>query len=154
VLGAHVVLGALRLRSARGAAGVSQESDAIATSGGPSRGLRMVHAALGLIVVGFLVVHWPMVAWSDGPHTTVRDVYARLWTQLGTPPQLALHTLGIAAVSAHVGLGLGRAAVTLGFAQSKTERSVYTWLAALFGGLLFVLWLQVLATFAVGQPLF
>lgn len=161
VLG-HVVLGFLRLRLSRLAAaaphgeapqGAAQQTEAHQTEA-QQAGLRWAQVALGVIIVAFVAVHWPMVAWSDGPHATVRDVYAKLWTQLGTPGQLALHTLGIGAVCAHLGLGLGRAAVTLGFAHSKGERTAYTWLAALVAFVVFVLWLQVLASFALGAPLF
>ncbi len=139
----HLVFGALRVASG------PHPADAVH---GP--GIRRVQMALGVILLGFIAAHLPLVHWEPGPHSTVRDVFATLWTQLGQPANLALYTLGIGAACAHVGLGLGRAAVTFDLAHSARARAVAHWVAAIAAAALFVCFLQVLACFAIGEPLF
>lgn len=136
---AHVVLGALRLRAG------AHPADASATAG-----LRRLQLFFGAIVLVFLAVHVPLVRWTPGPASTVLDVYTRLSDRLGQPAPLAVHLIGVTAVCAHLALGLARGAVSLGLA--KSPRLGFYLGGALAGLLLFQL-LQVLAVYAIGEPL-
>jgi len=136
---AHLLLGALRLR-----AGAHPADESIAA------GLRRVQLFFGAIVLLFLAVHVPLVQWTPSPASTVLDVYARLTEQLGLPAMLAVHLVGTTAVCAHLALGLSRAAVTFGVAKSP-RAWVYV-AGVLAAGVLFC-FLQVLACYAIGEPL-
>lgn len=138
VLG-HVLLGALRLR-----AGAHPADDS------PTAGMRRVQLFFGGLVLAFLAVHVPFVQWTPGPASTITDVYARLTDQLGRPGMLAAHIVGITAVCSHLGLGLGRAAVSFGLVRD-TRLSSYV--AGFLAAALLLGWLQVLGWFAIGEPL-
>ena len=135
----HMLLGAQRLRSGPHPADAS-----------PTAGLRRAQLFFGALTLCFLAVHVPLVQWTEGPASTVLDVYARLTDQLGRPGTLAVHLVGITAVCAHLGLGLSRTALTFRLAQD-TSWSAYV-AGALAGTVLFC-WLQVLAFYAIGEPL-
>lgn len=135
----HMLLGAQRLRTG------PHPADATPTSG-----LRRLQLFFGALTLLFLAVHVPLVQWTPGPAATVLDVYARLTDQLGRPGMLAAHLVGTAAVCAHLGLGLSRAALT--FRLAKDLRwSAY--LAGALAGVVLYGWLQVLACYAIGEPL-
>jgi succinate dehydrogenase / fumarate reductase cytochrome b subunit len=118
------------------------------------RGLRVLQAATGVLVLAFVAYHVQQV-WSvsEGPHADPRAGYAVLWRTLGRPIELTIYLIGITALCFHVAQGLSRAAVT--FRLARTPRTVLRWRfgAGAFG---FVLWfalLQLLAHFALGAPL-
>lgn len=135
----HVLLGALRLRLGRHPA-----------DGAHDAGLRRLQLFLGALVLVFLAVHLPLVRWTPGPASTVLDVHARLTGQVGTPLLLIVHLVGLAAACAHLALGLGRAAATFGLVQSPGPIYVAS---AVLAAVLFFQGLQVLAVFAIGEPL-
>jgi len=118
-------------------------------------GPRVLQTTTGLLVVAFLCYHVPQM-WSPGtgPHTSARDVYAKLWQCAGRPRDLAIYLVGISAVCFHFGHGLSRAAVTLRLAA--TPRGVMFWRfgAGLLGTGLWLAMLQLLAHFALGRGLF
>lgn len=135
----HMVLGAQRLRTG------THPADAT-----PTAGLRRLQLFFGALTLLFLAIHVPLVQWTEGPAATVLEVYARLTDQLGRPGMLAAHLVGITAVCGHLGLGLSRAALTFGLAKG-TSWTAYV-AGALAGSVLFG-WLQVLAWYAIGEPL-
>jgi hypothetical protein len=135
----HMLLGAQRLRTGRHPADAS-----------PTAGLRRAQLFFGALTLFFLAIHVPLVQWTEGPASTVLDVYARLTDQLGRPGTLVAHVLGITAVCMHLGLGLSRAALTFRLAKD-TSWTVYV-AGALAATVLFC-WLQVLAFYAIGEPL-
>lgn len=136
---AHMVLGALRLRAG---AHPADES--------PSAGLRRLQLFFGTLTLLFLAVHIPLVQWAPSPATTVLDVYAHLLERVGTPGMLALHVVGITAVCAHLGLGLSRAAVSLGIAR---DAGAAAYPAGLLAAAVLYCFLQILACYAIGEPL-
>jgi hypothetical protein len=139
--GLHAVLGVLRLRRE------PQPAEG-------ARGLRALQVGTGILVLAFLSYHVPQM-WSPGtgPHTSARDVYAKLWQCAGRPRDLAIYLLGISAVCFHFGHGLSRAAVTLRLAA--TPRGILLWRvgAGLLATGLWLAMLQLLAHFALGQGL-
>jgi hypothetical protein len=138
----HAALGVLRLR---------REPSRAEGAGG----LRALQVGTGILVVAFLSYHVPqMWAPGTGPHTSSRDVYARLWQAAGRPRDLAIYLLGISAVCFHFAHGLSRAAVTLRLAS--TPRGVLLWRfgAGVLGTGIWLAMLQLLAHFALGQGLF
>jgi succinate dehydrogenase/fumarate reductase cytochrome b subunit len=138
---AHAVLGVMRLRAPHAA-------DAQGTGA-----LRRVQVALGVLTLGFLLVHVPAMQARPGPASTVRDVYALMWDSFGKPGTLAIYLVGLLAVCGHMGLGLGRAASTLAVAQGASAQLARIAAAAL-AACVFLCWLQVLACYAIGEPLF
>jgi hypothetical protein len=120
-----------------------------------ARGLRALQVGTGILVLVFLSYHVPQM-WSpgSGPHTSARDVYAKLWQSAGRPRELTIYLLGISAVCFHFGHGLSRAAVTLRLAA--TPRAVLLWRfgAGLLATGIWLAMLQLLAHFALGQGLF
>lgn len=135
----HVLLGALRLRL-----GPHPADDSF------HAGLRRLQLFFGVLVLVFLAVHLPLVRWTPGPASTVLDVHSRLTAKVGTPLTLAVHLVGLAAACAHLALGLGRAATTFGLVRDP--RPLYV-VGAVLAGILFFQGLQVLAVFAIGEPL-
>lgn len=135
----HALLGAMRLRMGPHPADAS-----------PAAGPRRVQLFLGALVLVFLAVHVPLVRWEPSPASTILEVYARLTEQLGRPPMLAVHLVGITAVCVHLGLGLSRAAVTFGLAK---DSRVSGYVAGALAALVLYGWLQVLAWYAIGEPL-
>jgi succinate dehydrogenase/fumarate reductase cytochrome b subunit len=133
----HMLLSVMRLRL-----GAHPADDSAAA------GLRRVQLFFGALV--FLAIHIPMVHWTPGPASTVLDVYARLTEQVGRPPMLAAYLVGTTAVCAHLGLGLSRAAVSLGVAKSP---SGWIYLTGLLAAAVLLCFLQVLACYAMGEPL-
>jgi len=113
-----------------------------------------LQAITGLLVVAFVALHVGQV-WgvSDGAHSSPRAVYAMLWTSLGQPVLLAAYVLGVSAVCLHLGHGLPRAARTLAPALSQQAWLVLRIGGGLLGLLLWLMFLQLLAYFALGQAL-
>lgn len=140
-IAAHGVLGVLRLRAPH---------PADAQGGGA---LRRVQVVLGVVTLAFLLVHVTAMQWRPGPASTVRDVYALMWDSFGKPGTLAIYLVGLVATCGHMGLGLGRAASTLAGAQGPSALLARIAAAAL-AAFVFLCWLQVLASYALGEPLF
>jgi len=136
---AHVLLGALRLRASAHPADTAIDA-----------GLRRVQLFFGALTLLFLAIHLPLVRWTPGPASTVLDVHERLTHELGRPGMMAAHLVGLTAVCAHLGLGLGRGAVSLGLVSQP--RWLY-YVGGLLAGILLLCWLQVLAVYAIGEPL-
>jgi succinate dehydrogenase / fumarate reductase cytochrome b subunit len=141
-LALHAGLGVVRLRRAA--------ADQLT---GP-RGLRVLQAATGVLVLAFVVYHVQQV-WvvSEGPHADQRASYAVLWRTLGRPLDLTIYLIGITALCFHVAHGLSRAAVT--FRLARTPRAALHWRygASAFGFALWFALLQLLGHFALGEPL-
>jgi succinate dehydrogenase cytochrome b subunit len=142
-LGLHALLGAVRFARARR----DPRPD-------PGAGLGKLQAATGALVLGFVIYHVVQV-WSvdAGPEHGPRAVYALLWQGLGTPLGLGVYLGGVTLVCFHLGLGLSRAPRQLGW-RPGLRGAGYTRLAAgALGFVLWAMWLQLLAHFALGQPL-
>jgi succinate dehydrogenase / fumarate reductase cytochrome b subunit len=141
---AHALLGVARLR---------REPQPLGDLRGPA-GLRALQAATGFVALGFVLYHVVSLGVLDsGPHTGTRTPYARLWSELGRPRELAIYLMGLAAVCLHLGHGLSRAAVSWRLARS--ERALLLWRIAsgAVGLALFCLFVQVLSHFAIGTAL-
>lgn len=113
-----------------------------------------LQAITGLLVLGFVIFHLSQV-WtvSEGPQHSSYVTYAVLWSTLGRPPVLGLYLLGLSAVCFHLAHGLPRAALT--FAPGLSGRAVLLIRVAsgVLGALLWLMLLQLLAHFALGQGL-
>lgn len=140
----HVALGTQRfLRGATNEAG---------PSGG--RASSRLQAITGLLVLGFVIFHVSQV-WtvSEGPQHSPYDTYAVLFSTLGRPSVLGVYLLGLSAVCFHLAHGLPRAALT--FAPTLPGRTLLVVRVAsgVLGALLWLMLLQLLAHFALGQAL-
>ena len=138
----HAVLGLFRLLRT-----------ADAPLNGP-RGLRVLQAVTGLLALGFVALHVSaMWAASEGPHADARAAYQALFHAAGRPQVWVPYLIGITALCFHVGHGIARAAVSLRLA--RTPKSVFGFRTFGFalGAVLWALLLQLLAQFAIGQPL-
>jgi succinate dehydrogenase / fumarate reductase cytochrome b subunit len=141
-LALHALLGLVRLRRAPDS-----------PLNGP-KGLRAVQAATGVLALLF-VVHHLMQVWSvaPGPHSSPRDVYALLMRELGRPLQASIYVIGVTALCFHLGLGLSRASVSFGLARSARAVRRARFAGGTAGFVLWVLLLQLLGHFAIGQRL-
>lgn len=144
-LGLHALLGGARLVLAPASAGN------VLKGGGA---LRAIQALTGALVLGFVLYHvvqlWGL---GDGPHTSSRASYALLWQTLGRPFELTLYLVGISATCFHFAHGLARAAVTFRLARTPSGVRRVRVAAGLCGFVLFGMFLQLLAHFALGAPL-
>jgi succinate dehydrogenase/fumarate reductase cytochrome b subunit len=105
----------------------------------------------GLCALGFIAYHvvqlWPSGA---GSHASIREPYARMWNQLGTPIPLVVYVTGITAVAFHLGHGIARLlARTRSFIPGVVARAV----GGVLGLVLLVLFVQIVARFALGEAL-
>jgi succinate dehydrogenase / fumarate reductase cytochrome b subunit len=141
---AHALLGVLRVRREPYVTG---DLRGAAT-------LRSLQLASGVLAFGFVLYHVVTLGVFDsGPHTGVRAPYARLWSGLGRPYELAIYLFGMAAVCLHLGHGLSRAAVTWRLARSAQALLVWRVAAGAVGLAVFCLLLQIVAHFAIGASL-
>lgn len=141
-LALHAALGLVRLRRS--------QADPLS---GP-RSLRLIQAATGALVLGFVLYHLQQV-WSEaaGPHASPRAPYAVLWRDVGRPLDLAVYLIGITAVCFHLAHGVSRAAVTLALARTPAAVRWCRFGAGAVGFALWLAFLQLLAQFALGEPL-
>ena len=118
------------------------------------RGLRAVQAATGALALGFVVVHVLQV-WDAGagPHASPLSAYGALWRTLGQPLELSVYLIGLSALSFHVAHGLSRTAVTFGLARTEVAVRRCRLGAGALGFALWAVLLQLLARFALGEPL-
>jgi len=102
----------------------------------------------GTLVLGFLAYHvlqlWPSGA---GTHSSVREPYARLWTELGRPAALVIYVAGVCAFAFHLGHGLAR------FIARKLPNFVGRAIGGVFGFVLLLVFAQLVARFALGEAL-
>lgn len=143
-LAAHAVLGGIRSWRARSRGPALPQS---------AHRLRILQAVTGALVLCFLGYHLRQV-WNPGPapERGALAVYGVLWRELGRPFDVGIYVVGISAVAFHFGHGLSRVPDTLGLTRSV--RAVF-WSRLMAGALAFALWaalLQVLARFALGEP--
>jgi succinate dehydrogenase/fumarate reductase cytochrome b subunit (b558 family) len=138
----HALLGAIRLR---------RETPNPLTG---ARALRAIQAATGALVLAFVIYHLLQVwAEAEGPHASERGAYAALWRSLGQPMELAIYLIGVTAVCFHVAHGLSRTAVTFGLARTPAAVRRCRYGAGALGFALWAALLQLLAQFALGEPL-
>jgi succinate dehydrogenase hydrophobic anchor subunit len=109
-------------------------------------------AATGLLLALFVLCHlghvWPE---PDGVTATLAGSHQRLWAALGRPAVLAVYVIGCGALTGHLVHGLWRSF------EPRVPSVLWTPLRLLLGFsgfLLFVCYLQVIARFAAGEPLF
>jgi succinate dehydrogenase / fumarate reductase, cytochrome b subunit len=139
---AHALLGIARLRRPQQAGPAT----------GP--GLRVLQVATGVLVLAFTVYHVAQVwAVPEGPHASPRSQYAALFATLGRPLPLAIYLVGITALCFHLAHGWSCAAVTFALARTPAALRRYRYAAGLLGILLWVVLLQLLGHFALGEPL-
>ena len=144
-LAAHAALGLRRTLRDRGA-------PADARLGPPA--LRFVQAGAGALALAFVLSHVVQV-WGveRGPHASEHAVYWRLWSSAGQMSTLCVYLIGISAVCFHFAHGLARAAVSFELVASARAAYRVRWVAGAVGFALWLLFLQVLAHFALGAPL-
>ena len=105
----------------------------------------------GGIVLAFVAYHvfqlWPS---GSGTHSSVREPYARLWTQLGHFLPLTIYIAGVSALGFHLGHGLTR---VLTRARNKLPPFVGRALGSALGLVLLFVFAQLVARFALGEAL-
>jgi succinate dehydrogenase/fumarate reductase cytochrome b subunit len=106
----------------------------------------------GGLLLFFLAYHLTHV-WtpSAGAHAALSDSYERLWQLLGRPIPLVVYVLGSAALSFHLAHGWSR---MLEASLPRALRSVSQYTAGIAGLAMFVLYLQLLGWFALGEAVF
>jgi hypothetical protein len=118
----------------------------------PKDGRARFQAWMGGVLLFFLIYHLTHV-WSldGGAHAALSDSYQRLWQLLGRPLPLIVYVSGCAALAFHLAHGWLRALE--GFLPAAS-RAVLQYGAGLAGLAVFILYLQLLGWFALGQALF
>jgi succinate dehydrogenase / fumarate reductase cytochrome b subunit len=117
------------------------------------RGLRILQAVTGALALAFVAWHLrAMWATGDGPHADARAAYQALFEGAGRPAVLVPYLIGVTAVCFHFAHGIGRAAVSVGLARSQNAVLVFRTAGFAVGFVLWALLLQLLAQFAIGQP--
>jgi succinate dehydrogenase/fumarate reductase cytochrome b subunit len=105
----------------------------------------------GTLVFGFVAYHvlqlWPSGA---GSHSSIREPYARLWTDLGRPVSLVVYVAGISAFAFHLGNGLARFITR---AVRVLPSFVGRALGSVLGIVLLLVFAQLVARFALGEAL-
>ena len=137
LLGVHVVLGLARRHQAA----------LVGVRGGRGR-FQALTGALLLIFVTYHLRHvWP--AASDAAHASPSDGYQQLWLLLGRPLPLTLYVLGCGALAFH--LAHGWASSIEAAASAAAFRVAARYLAGAAGLVLFVLYIQLVGRFALGE---
>jgi succinate dehydrogenase hydrophobic anchor subunit len=108
-------------------------------------------AVTGMVLLAFLLVHVPQI-WprSDARTANLLRSYERLWELIGQPFWLVVYVVGCAALACHAAHGF------FGVFELRAPRALraalrYTAGAAAF--VMFVVYLQLLGRFAVGEPM-
>ena len=140
LMAVHVILGVLRLLRAR-ANGASPQDQ------GRSRFQAVTGSVLLVFVVYHVVQVWP--AAGTAAHAAAVDGYQRLWQLAGRPIPLVFYVLGIGALAFHLAHGWAR---WLEEHAAASVRVSMRYAAGLAGVLLFVLYLQLVGRFALGEP--
>lgn len=108
----------------------------------------MFQVVTGTLVLGFLAYHviqlWPS---GSGTHSSVREPYARLWSDLGRPVALVVYVTGVSAFAFHLGHGLAR------FIARKLPSLIGRAVGGVFGLVLLLVFAQLVARFALGEAL-
>jgi succinate dehydrogenase hydrophobic anchor subunit len=122
-------------------------SSPAAASGGRAR----FQALTGAVLLVFLVYHlchvWP--AASGAAHATLADGYERLWQLLGRPLSLLLYVLGSGALAFHLAHGWTRSLED--HVSAARVRMALRYVAGAAGLVLFVLYMQLVGRFALGE---
>lgn len=142
-LAVHAILGLWFV--ARG-----QSSD---PAGYGSPALRAWQRGTGVLLVAFLLFHlgdtWlAKLGGMDGS-----ALYDHLRSTAGRPLYLVVYVVGITCLAFHLALGLGAFAVTWGIARTDGARRAARGLGALLAAAVWLVSLNTLSHFAVGQPL-
>jgi succinate dehydrogenase / fumarate reductase cytochrome b subunit len=139
LLALHAVLGLARVRRRR--------SSPAATSGGRSRFAALTGVVLSVFLVYHVVHVWP--AASGAAHATLADGYGRLWQLLGRPLPLVLYVLGSGALAFHLAHGWARSLEE--HVSAAALRVAVRYVAGAAGLALFVLYMQLVGRFALGE---
>lgn len=136
LLGLHALLGYLRVRRVR------------AHGGGPRVTFQ---AATGLALALFLIVHLRHV-WTgmDATNAGLLRSYEVLWSRLGKMPELILYVLGCGVLASHVAHGFTG---VVGPRLPAALRTLFNYAAGATAIVLFVLYMQLLGRFALGEPM-
>jgi succinate dehydrogenase / fumarate reductase cytochrome b subunit len=139
LFGLHVVLGFVRAWRRR------------ASSVGPSLGRARFQALSGTLLLAFLLYHlshvWPVA--SSAAYAAVTDSYQQLWQLLGRPLPLTLYVFGCGALAFHLAHGWASAIEVE--ASSVALRGTVRYVAGALGLVLFVLYMQLVGRFALGE---
>jgi succinate dehydrogenase/fumarate reductase cytochrome b subunit len=145
------VLAAMLVHGVLGLAGwVRHRSEVARGEAAPDWGIRF-QVVTGSLVLAFIAYHvvqlWPS---GSGPHSSIREPYARLWSNLGHPVPLVVYIAGVSAFAFHVGHGLARfTARALRVLPSFVGRAV----GGVLGFVLLLVFAQLVARFALGEAL-
>jgi succinate dehydrogenase hydrophobic anchor subunit len=123
-----------------------------------ARGGRLSHeprarfqAVTGVLLLAFLIVHvaqvWPR---ADGATAGLLRSYERLWALLGQPSWLVVYVVGCAALACHAAHGL---LGVLELRAPQTLRVALRYAAGVSAFVLFVVYLQLVGRFAVGEAM-
>jgi succinate dehydrogenase hydrophobic anchor subunit len=118
----------------------------------PKDGRASFQAVMGGVLLFFLVYHVTHV-WSPnaGAHASLTDSYQRLWQLLGRPIPLIVYVSGCAALAFHLAHGWVRALESY---VPTALRAALQYGAGFVGLAVFILYLQLVGWFALGQALF
>jgi succinate dehydrogenase / fumarate reductase, cytochrome b subunit len=120
----------------------------------PASDLRGIQLVTGVISLFFIVFHAiQLLPATYGPHQSVRNAYAVLWTSLSRPGYLAIYLVGISAVYFHFAHGLSRAVVAWDLISTERALRMTRYTVSVVGLVLWGLTLHVLGHFVVGQGL-
>jgi succinate dehydrogenase/fumarate reductase cytochrome b subunit len=117
----------------------------------PKDGRASFQGFTGGVLLFFLAYHLTHVWPQRGAHVALSDSYERLWQLLGRPIPLVVYVLGSAALSFHLAHGWSR---LLEASLPRALRSLSQYTAGLAGLGVFVLYLQLLGWFALGEAVF
>jgi succinate dehydrogenase/fumarate reductase cytochrome b subunit len=133
----HGVLGLVRVQRAR--------------AGGDFSARPRFQALTGGLLLLFLIHHlshvWPL---PDASDASWLGSYERLWSLLGRPINLVSYVLGCGALACHVTHGL---ASMLQPRVPATLRTLFHYAAGVSAFALFVLYMQLVGRFALGEPM-
>jgi succinate dehydrogenase hydrophobic anchor subunit len=108
-------------------------------------------AVTGAVLLAFVIAHvlqvWPR---SEGETANLLRSYERLWEALGQPLWLVVYVVGCAALACHAAHGLFG---VLELRASQTLRVALRYAAGAAAFVMFVLYLQLVGRFAVGEPM-
>lgn len=142
------VLGAMLVHGILGVASwVRHRSQVARGEVTPDWGIRF-QVVTGTLVLAFVAYHvaqlWPS---GSGAHSSIREPYARLWSDLGRPVSLLVYIVGVSAFAFHLGHGLTR------FIRRVLPSFVGRAVGGVLGFLLLLVFAQLVARFALGEAL-
>ena len=146
LLAVHAAVGVVRWARQRGTAPSQAPGQDAAHGAGRAR-FQVVTGALLLVFVVYHVLQvWP--AGASAAHAAAYDGYELMWQRMGRPLHLLCYVLGTAALAFHLGHGWAR---SFEAKPGHGVRMSVRYVAGIAGLLLFVLYIQLVGRFALGE---